>query len=75
MNSRRRTTFPRLGITQAIKTEICDLRYGRVIGEGDDKSVVEDMVDGIVEVLTNAAAQADSLRRPVAGCGPMGRYS
>jgi phosphoglucosamine mutase len=28
----------------------------RVMGEGDDKSLVEDVVDGIVEVLTDAAA-------------------
>jgi phosphoglucosamine mutase len=28
----------------------------RVMGEGDDKSVVEDAVDGIVEALTDAAA-------------------
>jgi hypothetical protein len=27
-----------------------------VMGEGDDKSLVEDVVDGIVEVLTDAAA-------------------
>ncbi len=28
----------------------------RVMGEGDDKTLVEDVVDGIVEVLTDAAA-------------------
>src|SRR6185295_11016261 len=28
----------------------------RVMGEGDDKSVVEDAVDGIVEALTDVAA-------------------
>ena len=28
----------------------------RVMGEGDDKSLVEDVVDGIVEVLADAAA-------------------
>jgi len=28
----------------------------RVMGEGDDKGLVEDVVDGIVEALTQAAA-------------------
>ena len=27
----------------------------RVMGEGDDKVLVEDVVDGIVDALTNAA--------------------
>ena len=28
----------------------------RVMGEGDDRSLVEDVVDGIVEALTDVAA-------------------
>ena len=45
----------------------------RVMGEGDDKVLVEEVVDGIVDALTNAAgvSRCSDMRYPVAAPGEM----